>query len=134
MKSPRICKNDICKVDYPHNHVRPEGGNPNWMPTIDDPAVSAPWPDRLQWQRSGLTGKHPYGMFKFGWFSSHSGFQLPWKLDLDGLDKSDWNDIAEIIAGKFAFRSVYGIPKGGVEMAKALDKHVTPGYPVLIVD
>jgi hypothetical protein len=77
---------------------------------------------------------NPYALFKFGWFASHSGFQLPWKLDLDGLDDSDWKAIAQMIAWKFAFRSVYGVPKGGVELAKACDPFVSAGYPILIVD
>lgn len=139
MRNPRICGNPICKVDFPHYHVNPDGSPSTlWRPTIDDPAVSAPWPDRLHWKRAGLTGRHPYRLFQFGWFASHSKFQLPWKLSFDCMGQgpvtSDWTDVAEIIAWKFAFRSVYGIPRGGSLLAKALDKYCEPGYPVLIVD
>lgn len=38
-------------------------------------------------------------LFQFGWFGSHSGFQLPWKLSLDGVD---WEDVARLVAWKFA--------------------------------
>lgn len=137
MKNPKICQNSICKIDYPHFHVLREGDNPNWYPSIDHPAVSAFWPDRLKWQRpeKGSINGDPYHLLKFGWFVTHSKFQLPWKLDLEsGLDDGDWDSIAKIIAWKFAFRSVYGIPKGGERLAKALDPYCEPGYPVLIVD
>jgi len=135
MKELRICRNSLCPVDYPHNHVKPPGTPEGWYPTIDDPVGPAPWPDRLHWQRRERENGNPYHLFKFGWFASHSGFQLPWKLDCEsGLDTEDWEAIASLIAWKFAFRSVYGIPKGGTALARALDKHVTPGYPVLIVD
>lgn len=111
------------------------------MATIDDPIVSAPWPDRLHWERPERNWPEitndgsPYYLFKFGWFASHSKFQLPWKLDLEsGFRPGDWEAIASIIAWKFAFRSVYGIPKGGNDLAKALNRYCEPGYPVLIVD
>jgi hypothetical protein len=125
--------NNLCTVDYPHNHVR-DHGNPHWRPTIDDPAVSAPWPDRLKWERRSreFNGRNPYRLFHFGWFASHSGFQLPWKFVLDG--DTGWEDLAEMIAWKFAFRSVYGIPTGGEKLARALDQYCEPNYPVLIVD
>jgi hypothetical protein len=113
-----------------------------WTVSIDDPAVPLRWPENLKWQRpfnphreSAVNGGNPYHLFKFGWFSSHSGFQLPWKIDCeDGFEKGDWEALASIIAWKFAFSSVYGVPKGGVPLARALDKHCEPGYPVLIVD
>jgi len=75
-------------------------------------------------------------LFKFGWFSTHSKFQLPWKLDCDALDSADWAALAKLVAWKFAFRSVYGIPRGGNRFAQALDRYAEPdsGYPVLIVD
>lgn len=132
----RICRNSICKIDYPHNHVKPPGTPEGWHATIDDPPSPAPWPDRLHWQRPDRRGHdNPYHLFKFGWFASHSRFQLPWKIDCeDGLGDEDWEDLASLIAWKFAFRSVYGIPKGGVALARALDKYCEPNYPVLIVD
>lgn len=133
----KVCRNSLCKHDYPHNHVKLNGLPPQWEASIDDPAVPAPWPDRLHWQRPERrnSGRNPYRLFQFGWFGSHSGFQLPWKLCLDDLgSREGWADVAELIAWKFAFRSVYGIPRGGALLARALDEYCEPGYPVLIVD
>lgn len=73
-------------------------------------------------------------LFQFGWFASHSKFQLPWKLDLESLGDDDWGSIAKLIAWKFAFRDVYGVPKGGILLAQALRPYREPGYPLLIVD
>ena len=100
---------------------------------------------RIIWLPVGrsITGgrSHYADFFSFGWFSSHSGFQLPWKVDCDALCERDWEGLAKLVAWKFAFRSVYGIPRGGSQFARALDKHVDLSvdgkgrhYPVLIVD
>lgn len=137
-KKPDICMAGgiFCKIDYPHTHKKPDGAPEAWCASVDDPAVPAKWPDRLYWKRPKVfDGRNPYHTFKFGWFASHSGFQLPWKIDLEsGLDESDWHSLARLVAWKFAFRSVYGIPKGGARFAEALDPYCEPGYPVLIVD
>ncbi len=132
---PKICMNQNCKIDYPHFHQWRQSDNlpSQWAATIDDPAVSAPWPDRLQWQRPNRRS-NPNGFFQFGWFASHSKMQLPWKLDFERFTDEDWAGVASLIAWKFAFRAVHGIPRGGVPLARALDKYVTPGYPILIVD
>lgn len=134
IKNPRICRNGNCKHDYPHHHVRKVDNMPSqWMATIDDPVEPAPWPDRLQWQRPDPRGNR-HGFFQFGWFASHAGFQLPWKLDFDAFSDEDWAGVAQLIAWKFAFRAVHGIPRGGVPLARALDRYCEPGYPILIVD
>lgn len=135
MKNPKICRGVNCKVDYPHYHIQDDLSNNRWLPAIDDPVISAPWPDRLQWSRSDNSNGSLYNLFKFGWFVSHSKFQLPWKLDLEnGLNIDDWEAIASIISCKFAFRAVYGIPKGGTQLARILNHYCEPRYPVLIVD
>lgn len=127
-----VCRNGLCPIDYPHSHMRRPGDPEDWSASINDPAVSAPWPERLKWERPKLDGIAR--LFRFGWFSSHSGFQLPFKIDLDALRREDWQDIAKIIAWKFAFRAVHGVPTGGNQLARALDPYCEPGYPVLIVD
>lgn len=130
-----VCRNSLCKVDYPHTHSRRIDMPETWIPSIDDPAITAPWPDRLKWQRPDRrgAGRNPFRLFQFGWFSSHSKFQLPWKLSFNSV-AGDWADVAEIIAWKFAFRSVYGVSRGGESLARELDRFCEPGYPVLIVD
>lgn len=128
-----LCMNPNCRVDHPHYHEREVGAVPaGWEATIEDRTVSAPWPERLKWKRPERGKQH--GLFQFGWFASHSQFQLPWKLNLEGLASDDWDALASLVAWKFAFSSVYGIPKGGTEFARALDKYCEPGYPTLIVD
>lgn len=79
--------------------------------------------------------RDPKRLFQFGWFTSHSGFQLPWKFVLDGKNIG-WEDLAELVAGKFVFSSVHGIPKGGNKFAAALAHFAEPdsGYPPIIVD
>lgn len=95
---------------------------------------------RIFWLPPGraVTGRRSAyaDLFQFGWFASHSGFQLPWKIDCDAFSDADWDALARLVAWKFAFRSVYGIPRGGERFARALDRHAEPhsGYPVLIVD
>lgn len=80
-------------------------------------------------------------MIEFGWFSTHSKFQLPWKINCDDLTDKDWRELAKLIAGKFSFNLVFGVPSGGLKLAKALMPHVAHPltsmdrtYPKLIVD
>lgn len=74
-------------------------------------------------------------MINFGWFSTHSKFQLPWKVDCDDLSDEDIESIARIISWKFAFSEVYGVPTGGTRLADALRKYaIDKEYPALIVD
>lgn len=92
--------------------------------------------------RSITGGRSHYADFiEFGWFSSHSGFQLPWKVNCDAFGERDWQGLAKLIAWKFAFREVQGIPKGGTALSRALEKHVDLStdaegrrFPILIVD
>ena len=75
-------------------------------------------------------------LVEFGWFRSHSGLQLPWKLNADALSDEAIDGIAKIIRWKFAFSAVIGIPRGGLRLAAALKPHIEieDGYPTLIVD
>ncbi len=128
-----MCRNPNCKHDFPHYHSRCVDNLPaRWEATIEDPPTRLRWPESLNWEPRRKERKH--GLFQFGWFASHSKFQLPWKLDLAAMDDGSWGELASLVAWKFAFSSVYGIPKGGVKFAQALQKHCEPGYPVLIVD
>lgn len=73
-------------------------------------------------------------LIQFGWFSTHSKFQLPWKIDCDAMADSDIDAIAQLIRWKFAFGAVYGVPRGGIRLAEALEPHCEKHYPLLIVD
>ena len=75
-------------------------------------------------------------MIELGEFKSHSGLILPWKIDCDDFSDNDIRALASIIASKFNFSDVYGIPRGGTRLADALSKYSISNskYPLLIAD
>lgn len=74
-------------------------------------------------------------LFQYGNFVSHAGKDLKWKIECDALSDSDWDCLAQIVADRTQFGSVYGIPRGGVKFQKALEKYIKPGHPLrLVVD
>jgi hypothetical protein len=73
-------------------------------------------------------------MFEYGAFRSHSGLILPWKLNCDDFTDRDWDCVSRIIARKFAYAKVFGVPTGGLKMAEACNRFTAEGYPILIVD
>jgi orotate phosphoribosyltransferase len=77
-------------------------------------------------------------IFKQGAFTLHSGSTSNFKIDLDDLTDEDWATLAEIALYRRRFRSVVGVPRGGLKFAAALEKYAEPmsGYPLptLIVD
>ena len=73
-------------------------------------------------------------MIRYGWFRSHSGLQLPWKIELDGWPDFVWQNVAQIVYGSHRFSEVVGVPTGGLKLAHALEPLCEPGYGRLIVD
>jgi orotate phosphoribosyltransferase len=76
-------------------------------------------------------------LIKFGTFKSHSGLNLPWKIECDSLSNNDIEAFAAIISGVLNFKEVIGVPTGGLRLAKALEKYAVPtdiGIDLLIVD
>ena len=74
-------------------------------------------------------------LFQLGKFTSHAGNELDWKIECDALTDEDWECLAKMISERTQFGSVYGIPRGGTKLAKALEKYITPKNPVrLVVD
>jgi len=70
-------------------------------------------------------------------FMLHSGQRSKYKIDCDALTSEDWSALANIVAARFGFSAVEGVPKGGLAFAGALRplERATPvGYPLLIVD
>ena len=120
----KLCISFLCKdKDIPHTHK---------TDYIDSPSILAPWPLRTKWERIKL---EPFRqLLQFGWFCSHSKFQLPWKIDCSAFSDGDWECIASIIRWKFAFSKVIGIPRGGLKLQKLLEGYTELGYPTLIVD
>jgi hypothetical protein len=66
-------------------------------------------------------------------FVMHSGDPAYFKLECDALDDGDIAALARIISRKVRFGHVYGVPRGGVRLARALEQYRSDG-PVLIVD
>lgn len=66
-------------------------------------------------------------------FISHAGRLLDFKIECDALSDADIAALAAVIARRIKFGSVYGVPRGGLRLAKALEPYATSG-PRLIVD
>jgi orotate phosphoribosyltransferase len=67
-------------------------------------------------------------------FTMHSGDTGHWKIECDALTDAELNALAYIISSKLKFSSVIGVPKGGIKIAKALDKYKSNRGLCLIVD
>tara|TARA_E500000331_G_scaffold48309_1_gene41227 strand:+ start:838 stop:1257 length:420 start_codon:yes stop_codon:yes gene_type:complete len=66
-------------------------------------------------------------LFTWGKFISHAGNKLNFKIECDALSSDEWDCLASMIMEyqDTPFRSVEGIPRGGVPLAKALEKYAT---------
>jgi hypothetical protein len=74
-------------------------------------------------------------LFQLGKFTSHAGKELDWKIECDALTDEDWDCLAKMISDRCQFKEVYGIPRGGVKLQKALEKYVNPkSLSRLVVD
>lgn len=74
-------------------------------------------------------------LFRRGIFTSHAGFQLPWKIDCDALTDDDIETLAWLIRDRMQFGSVVGIPRGGLRLGAALQKYINHNDSrALIVD
>jgi hypothetical protein len=75
-------------------------------------------------------------IFQLGKFKAASGNILPWKIECDNLTDDDLDCLAHIavdIAGPF--KSVWGVPRGGVRFAEHLKKFEDPNAKdLLLVD
>ena len=68
-------------------------------------------------------------------FVMHSGATSDFKVECDGLTNEEIETFALLIAKRFRFRIVDGIPAGGFPIANALQKYCSPAAMVrLIVD
>ena len=73
-----------------------------------------------------VTAEDP-NLFTWGEFTSHAGNSLPFKIECDALTLSDWDCLASMIMEyqDVPFRSVEGIPRGGLPLAYCLEKYAT---------
>lgn len=74
-------------------------------------------------------------LFQSGQFTLHSGKSSRFKIDCDALYTEDWEAIALIVSKSplWPWSNVEGVPRGGIEFAKALSKYNDSGS-VLIAD
>jgi hypothetical protein len=73
-------------------------------------------------------------MFEWGNFTLHSGGVNPFRIDCSALTWYDLEALAAMVAPKLQpFGQVYGIPRGGLRFARALERYETIG-PRLVVD
>ena len=74
-------------------------------------------------------------LFQFGDFTLNSGAKSSWKIECDALTDEDIAGLAEMISlAVGGFSDVIGVPRGGLKLAKALQKYKKSYYPTLIVD
>lgn len=67
-------------------------------------------------------------------FVSHAGINLLFKIECDALSDGSIDTIAAMITKKIKFGNVYGVPSGGLRLAKALERFCTADAQTLIVD
>lgn len=74
-------------------------------------------------------------LFQHGAFKSHSGLNLPFKIECDALTDEDWYQLAGILAETMPpFSAVEGVPRGGIPLAKHLERFLQDEGKLLIVD
>jgi hypothetical protein len=74
-------------------------------------------------------------LFEKKTFVGASGRTLDWKVECEALSDDTWHHIADICGPRlFPFGEVHGVPRGGLKLARALERYVTPGGSILLVD
>ncbi len=73
-------------------------------------------------------------LFQGGAFTLHSGQKTNFKIDCDALTDKDWDTLASLISKWAKFGKVVGVPRGGLKLAKALEKYEESHTFTLIVD
>lgn len=74
-------------------------------------------------------------LFHSGTFTSAAGLSLTWKIECDVLTDDDWATIAEIASATLPpFRTVLGVPRGGLKLAAYLNRYSSKRGTVLLVD
>ena len=70
-------------------------------------------------------------------FTSQSGLDLKWKIEMDALSHGEWECIAQMIMELTPpFKEAIGIPRGGNILGKLMNRHGTGKRedPICIVD
>lgn len=144
-----VCKKGFSKRQTEYNYVTKRGkrifcsrkclgkfagtnygfGNPETLEKVKD------YFKNLEQRLNLRDGDKMTTLFQTGYFILHSGQRSNFKIDCDALSDEDIKSLANIISRKFVFRKVIGIPRGGLRLAKALEKFVDiTSEIILIVD
>ena len=81
-------------------------------------------------------GRHTH-LFQSIDFTSHSGLDLSWKIEMDALSDPEWFTIKKMIMELTPpFKEAVGIPQGGTKLGDLLNEHGTGKKedPICIVD
>ena len=81
-------------------------------------------------------GRHTH-LFQSIDFTSHSGLDLSWKIEMDALSDPEWFTIKKMIMELTPpFKEAVGIPTGGSKLGNLLSEHGTGKKedPICIVD
>ena len=81
-------------------------------------------------------GRHTH-LFQSGDFTSHSGLDLTWKIEMNALSDPEWFTISKMILELSPpFKEAIGIPTGGTKLGSLLNAHGTGKRkdPICIVD
>jgi hypothetical protein len=81
-------------------------------------------------------GRHTH-LFQSIDFTSHSGLDLSWKIEMDALSDPEWFTIKKMIMELTPpFKEAVGIPTGGSKLGDLLNEHGTGKEedPICIVD
>lgn len=62
-------------------------------------------------------------LFNLGNFKLHSGYSSNFKIDCDALTCNDIDSIAYLMAQRFQFSHVVGVPTGGTRLEAALKQY-----------
>lgn len=74
-------------------------------------------------------------LFQRGSFTLSSGAKSGWKLECDALTDEDWDGVAAMVRQLIPqFKSVDGVPRGGLKLAERLIPFTVDVGPHLIVD
>ena len=81
-------------------------------------------------------GRHTH-LFQSIDFTSHSGLDLSWKIEMEALSDPEWFTIKKMIIELTPpFKEAIGIPQGGIKLGNLLNEHGTGKKedPICIVD